>query len=133
MVMREVYANNYLPSSKDKTLENYLYHTVMKYPEEDVMSCLDRYSMTLKEYVRYDVKKYFGLNLEEYLNLTYKEKYAILDICKDESTRLLKIAEDAKAASDREMKNTKKSMEKAVNPNRLRGFDLNGVLGIDEE
>lgn len=144
MVCREVYTNYYIPSSKINTPENVYYSTILKYPEEDVDGFLSRYEDTLEEYLRFDVKKYFGLTINEYLDLTFKEKEKILKACISETKRLLEAAKTAKENSDNEIKQMKSNMlgqpppkpkpttqpiqQAPVIPTGLAGLDLEDLM-----
>lgn len=131
MILRECYASTYIPTSRHETIQNYLYNTVLKYPEEDLEKYNNRYEQTLSEYVRYDVKKYFGLNINEYLDLTYKEKNIMLEVCVKEAKHAIDIANKAREASDQNINSLKKDMSKPIaKPEpRLDGFDLAGMFG----
>lgn len=135
MLLREAYAEVYIPSSRTKDPANYYYSTVMKYPEEDIKNYNNRYELTLEEYVRHDVKKYFGLTINEYLDLTMKEKDAILAICLQEAERALKAAKSVEESSNAQLGAMKKSMnidnKKPVvkPPVPLDGFDMAGMFG----
>lgn len=135
MLIREAYADIYLPSSRDKNPANYYYSTVMKYPEEDGKAYNNRYELTLEEYVRHDVKKYFGLTINEYLDLTMREKEAMLDICTKEAERALKAAKSVEEDSNAKLGAIKKTMN-SVRDNKpirapvpLDGFDMQGLFG----
>lgn len=139
MSKRELYTLHHIASAhdistKDKKYANDVYLTVNKYDEESVETFLDRYKSTLLEYVRHDVKKYFGITIDEYLNLTYKEKMVMLEICQEEAKRALEMAEAAKKNSDAEINKLKTSMQTkplaipkpTTQPNSsLAGFDFN--------
>lgn len=143
MVLRETYANHFIKSNKRNTFENYAYGTIMKYDEEDINKYVNRYEATLDEYLRHDVKKYFGLTIEEYLNLTFNEKDLMLEACVRETKRLLEAAEKAKQDSNAEVDKIKTSMRtKSINYEGLKpqkrdlpkdkdlsGFDFEEILG----
>lgn len=110
MVLRELYTDFFIPSSKKETFENYIYGTIIKYDEEDVSNYVNRYEATLEEYIKYDVKKYTGMKFQDYLDITYGEKDVILETCLRETKRAIEAAEAAKADSEGELNKIKKGM-----------------------
>lgn len=135
MVLREQYADYFIKSSKLNTYANYAYSTVCKYDEEDVSKYVGRYELALQEYVRHDVKKYFGINIEQYLNLTYRQKDSMLKVCVEEAKRALEAAEAVKKDSNAELNKIKNSVNsKTIKPTaqptaNLSGFDFNELYG----
>lgn len=138
MLLRENYARYFIPSSRVNNPANNAFSTVAFYPEEDITEYLDRRTITYTEYVRHDVKRYFGLSIEEYLNLTYKEKYTILKVCEEEAKHALKAAEEAKKKSNAEIDKIKESMTPKLKvpkpttqlPNsNVGGFDFEELYG----
>lgn len=110
MVLRELYTDFFIPSSKKETFENYIYGTIIKYDEEDISNYVNRYEATLEEYIKYDVKKYTGMKFQDYLDITYGEKDVILETCLRETKRAIEAAEAAKADSEGELNKIKKGM-----------------------
>lgn len=110
MVIRELYTDFFIPSSRKQTIENYIYGTIIKYDEEEISNYVNRYEATLEEYIKYDVKKYTGMIFQDYLDITYREKDVILETCLRETKRAIEAAEAAKADSDNELGKIKKGM-----------------------
>ena len=141
MLLRETYTKFHIPSSRIDNYPNRVFESVLYYPEEDPDNYLDRRKTALTEYVRHDVKRFFGLNINEYLDLTYKEKTAILEVCQSEAKAALEAADKAKKNSDDEIKKLKQSMvpkiktpkpveSKNYTPaERRSGFDFEEILG----
>lgn len=148
MVMRELYTDFYIGSSRSNTMENYVYSTIIKYPEENIFNFVNRYEATLDEYIRHDVKKYLGVTFLEYLELTYQEKDVVLEACVRETKRAIEAAEAAKRDSNAEINKIKAGMlskestysgltnKKEIKPQHtpkqqppIDRFDLEEILG----
>jgi len=87
LFLRDLYDKEFI--KPNESLEEYIFGPVIKRKEETTsdFSSLDT---VLEEYLRFDIKKFFGININEFLSLTLYEKDILLLKAKDAMERLSK-------------------------------------------
>lgn len=102
MLLRDTMDMAYLPNSY-LTPSDQMFSTVLKRPQESVEE-YSRYKTLLEEYIKSDVKKFFNMDINDYLNLTPFERKSIIDVSKKYAAELVDI-----------MKNSEKEAAKSTN------------------
>jgi len=75
LLLREVYLDNF--TSKLSSDEELVFGDTL-YREEECTVESNSYSEHLKDYITYDIQKYFGLNINEYIGTTTFMKMAFI-------------------------------------------------------
>ena len=64
------------------------------YRERESFETLTKYSLLVQAYIKLDIKKFFNLNIEEFLNLTTYARNVLIKHAKDEAKAIAEAAEE---------------------------------------
>lgn len=87
LFLRDLYDKEFI--KPNESLEEHIFGPVIKRKEETTND-FSSFDIVLEEYLRFDIKKFFGITINEFLSLTLYEKDILLLKAKDAMERLSK-------------------------------------------